>query len=199
MSVISDNNYLKTSLNCSYYSINNEEMPSKILNILNVFYKNVKKIETVGGKNHGIKSDLILKNIESDLKSNGFDVESDKKHQIGIRFNNTETKTTKEFRVDAINIDNGIIVEIEAGRAVANYQFLKDIMECSMISSKKKVYINNELVEFKNKLFLVLAVRNVYTINKSNHYDYNSVMKWLNTIDISSLNLNLNGILLIGY
>ena len=114
---------------------------------------------------------------------------------------------TKEFRVDAINIDDGIVIEIEAGRAVANYQFLKDMMECSMISAQAISNGVNILYEVEGKaergkspkleksLFLVIAVRNKYLTSN----DYKNVKRWLNTFAISGLDLNLKGILLIGY
>lgn len=60
-------------------------------------------------------------------------------------------KKEKSFYVDALSDDRRIVVEVEAGRAYANYQFLKDIFEASMMSDVK---------------YLILAVRNRYRNRK---------------------------------
>src|SRR5690606_41896885 len=53
----------------------------------------------------------------------------------------------KSFNADAIRYDGRIVIEIEAGRAVANNQFLKDIFQACMMFRVE---------------YLVIAVRNDY-------------------------------------
>ena len=74
-----------------------------------------------------------------------------------------------------------IVLEIEAGRAYSNHQFLKDIFEAS-------VMVNTD--------YLVLAVRNIYNKQK----DYQIIRDWLDTLFITKrIKFELKGILLIGY
>jgi hypothetical protein len=199
MEVYKKENYLGTGLNCVFFSNNKKKTPGDLINVLNIFNNNIKKIETNGKKHIGISSNQVLDVISKDLLLCDYKVETGKKkdEQIIVKIVNCEKYNDKykEFRVDAINVKQGVIIEIEAGRAVSNYQVLKDIMECSMIASKKNIYVNNLYVNFSKELYLILAVRNDY--RSSNNY--NTVKKWINTIDKSNLKLGLSGILLIGY
>ena len=197
MSIINKDNYLGTSINYTYYSYSNERIHKNLINILDIFKNKVKEIESINDNNYGKKSDAILKTIEKELLASGFIIETNKKNQVRIQL--SQEKEVKEFRVDAINPKTGIIIEIEAGRAVSNYQFLKDMIECSMISSKKLIYLNKEKTNISNDLFLVIAVRNIYYFSGQKHNDYKTVKKWLKALDISKLNLKIKGILLIGY
>ena len=82
----------------------------------------------------------------------------------------------KEF-----NADGRIVIEVEAGRAVVNNQFLKDVFQACMMFGVE---------------YLVLAVREVYR----NNHDFEKVYTFLETLYISGrINLPLKGILLIGY
>ncbi len=70
---------------------------------------------------------------------------------------------------------------MEAGRAVTNYQFLKDIFQASM------------MVETE---YLILAVRILYR----EHNDYETVRKFIETVYLTNkVKLDLKGILLVGY
>ena len=87
----------------------------------------------------------------------------------------------KSFNADALSSDGKIVIEVEAGRAVANNQFLKDIFQACMM--------------FKVE-YLIIAVRNDYRGSD----DFLKIYTFLETLYISSrLHLPLNGILLIGY
>jgi hypothetical protein len=73
------------------------------------------------------------------------------------------------------------VVEIEAGRAVSNNQFLKDMFQASMM---------------KDVEFLVIAVRNVYMRSRK---DFENVCAFMETMYASSrLRLPLKGILIVG-
>jgi hypothetical protein len=90
-------------------------------------------------------------------------------------------KIDQHFDADALSADGTIVLEVEAGRAVDNYQFLKDIFQASMMYGVE---------------YLVLAVRNDYR----QHDDFKKVYTFLETLYISNrLHLPLKGILLIGY
>lgn len=87
----------------------------------------------------------------------------------------------KSFYADAISSDNKIVIEVEAGRATENHQFLKDIFEASMMFDVE---------------YLVLAVRQIYR----GHNDFERIYTFLETMYISNrIKLPLKGILLIGY
>jgi hypothetical protein len=87
----------------------------------------------------------------------------------------------KSFNADALSHDGKIVIEVEAGRATANNQFLKDVFQVCMMHGVE---------------YLVIAVRNVY----AERSDFDIVHGFLETLYISNrLHLPLNGILLIGY
>ncbi|MBQ9254465.1 MAG: hypothetical protein IJ180_06820 [Bacteroidales bacterium] len=91
----------------------------------------------------------------------------------------------KQFSVDAVNKNDKIVIKIEAGRAVVNNEFLKDIVECSLM-------LNVE--------YLVLAVCNVYKMKTGENYDFEYCYNFINTIYNSDrVSLSLKSILLIGY
>lgn len=74
-----------------------------------------------------------------------------------------------------------IVIEVEAGRAVTNYQFLKDLFQACVMSDVD---------------YLVIAVRNIYRKNQ----DFEKVISFFNTLYASGrLILPLKGILIIGY
>ena len=86
-----------------------------------------------------------------------------------------------------VNTDsnNDIVIEVEAGRAVRNNQFLKDIFQACMMFDIE---------------YLVIAVLNEYTGGGAITHDYNEVKTFLETLYVSNrLRLPLKGILLIGY
>jgi len=87
----------------------------------------------------------------------------------------------KYFDADALSADGKIVLEVEAGRAVVNYQFLKDIFQACMMREVE---------------FLVMAVRNDYRGGNN----FAAVHMFLETLYISNrLKLPLQGIMLIGY
>jgi len=92
-----------------------------------------------------------------------------------------DNRIDKSFYADALSKDGRIVIEVEAGRAVVNNQFLKDIFEACMMFEVE---------------YLILAVRNLYLSSK----DFEKCYNFLETLYISNrLQLPLKGILLIGY
>ena len=87
----------------------------------------------------------------------------------------------KHFCADAFNPEHGIVVEIEAGRALSNNQFLKDLFEACMMAEVR---------------ILCIAVRKVYNGQR----DFDCIATFLDTLYASNrLKLPLEGILLVGY
>lgn len=87
----------------------------------------------------------------------------------------------KSFNADALSKDGKIVIEVEAGRAVDNNQFLKDIFQACMMFEVE---------------YLIIAVRNDYR----GADDFIKIYTFLETLYISSrLHLPLKGILLVGY
>jgi hypothetical protein len=87
----------------------------------------------------------------------------------------------KSFEVDAYHEDDLIVLEIEAGRAVTNYQFLKDFFEACIMY---------------NVDYLVLAIRKIYRKSR----DFKKVITFFDTFYTSGrMSTPLKGILVIGY
>ena len=87
----------------------------------------------------------------------------------------------KYFEADAHNKEQATVVEVEAGRAVVNYQFLKDLFQACMMH---------------NIYYLVIAVRNIYKKSR----DFEKVVTFFETLYISErMNLPLKGILKVSF
>lgn len=153
----------------------------EIQDIINSF----KAIETqIDSEISELKSNEVLQIVRPYLEQLQYTVETGKgvneKIDVPVLFGQ-DNKIDKSFYADALSADGRIVVEVEAGRATENYQFLKDLFEACMMFDVE---------------YLVLAVRNVYRT----HYDFDRVYSFLETLYISNrLHLPLKGILLIGY
>ena len=151
-----------------------------------------KKIEaTLEDGTHRVSND-VLALLRPHLESCGYDVERgkgrDEKIDVPVLFGENNT-VDKSFYADAFNKEHGIVIEVEAGRAVRNNQFLKDIFQACMMFDIE---------------YLIIAVLNEYHFYTSGKEmigkDYQEVKTFLETLYISNrLKLPLKGILLIGY
>lgn len=153
----------------------------KIKQIIDVF-KSVD--DKISSDKHELVSNAVLGVLRPHLEEIGYVVEKGKsandKIDIPVLFGK-DNEVDKYFFADALSSDGTIVVEVEAGRATENNQFLKDIFEACMMFDVE---------------YLVLAVRNIY--NK--HDDFERCYNFLETLYISNrLQLPLKGILLIGY
>jgi len=138
----------------------------------------------ISSPEHDLSSDAVLGVVRPELKRIGFKVEEGKNRNQKIKvpvlfgLNNT---IDKSFDADAVSLDGKVVIEIEAGRALDNYAFLKDIFEASLMSGVE---------------YLVVAVRNYY---RGGH-TFDRIAVFIETIYISNrIHLPLRGILLIGY
>lgn len=139
-----------------------------------------------------LKSNDMLSLLRPHLEGIGFKVETgkavDDKIIVPVLFGENG-EVDKSFAADAWSNDHTVVIEVEAGRAVFNNQYLKDIFQACMMYEVE---------------YLVLAVLNEYHYNVKGveriSYDYNFIKTSLETMYISNrMRLPLKGILLIGY
>ena len=140
--------------------------------------------DSIDSQTNTLKSDEVLALLRPNLLQIGMMVEAGKRENEKIKVPvlfGLDNNVDKYFNADAISEDGSIVLEVEAGRAVENYQFLKDIFQACMMHKVE---------------YLILAVRNTYR----GHDDFKQIYTFLETLYISSrLILPLKGILLIGY
>ncbi len=138
----------------------------------------------VDSQTHQYKSDDVLAIVRPHLEKIGFVVEKNKKSQGKVAvpvLYGVNGKIEKAFEADGYYQELGYVVEVEAGRGVTNYQFLKDFFEaCTMADVD----------------YLCIAVRNTY--NRSN--DFEKVCRFFETLYASNrLMVPLAGMLTLGY
>lgn len=154
---------------------------SEVDDVIKCFQNNYTKIKS---PENNLNSDGVLKAISSDLKLLNFKVEESKakddKIKVPVLFG-LNNRIDKFFDADAVSSDGKIVLEVEAGRAYVNNQFLKDVFQACMMPSVD---------------YLILAVRNDYRGNN----DFSKVFQFFETLYINGrLQLPLKGIVLIGY
>lgn len=152
-----------------------------IRSVIGCFEKN---IALINSETKNLSSNEVLAVLQPDLEQLGFSVERSKKEadkiKIPVLFG-LNNRIDKSFNADAVSGDGKIVIEIEAGRATENNQFLKDIFQACMMHDVE---------------YLVIVVRNVYR----GHRDFDIIYAFLETLYVSNrLKLPLAGILLIGY
>lgn len=140
--------------------------------------------EQIKSPENQLKSNEVLDILRPHLEDIQFTVETGKargqKIPVPVLFG-LNNNVDQSFNADGISNDGKIVLEVEAGRAYANFAFLKDIFQASMMYGVE---------------FLILAVRNDYR----GHNDFEKVYTFLETLYISNrLVLPLKGIILIGY
>ena len=87
----------------------------------------------------------------------------------------------KSFDADGWNKNSKTVIEVEAGRGVTNYQFLKDLFQACVMHDID---------------YLIICVRNDYR----SHDNFNAVVNFFNTLYASDRwNLPLAGIMIVGY
>lgn len=133
---------------------------------------------------HELSSNQVLAVVEKDLRLAGFEVESGKKADEKINvpvFWGYQGATGQTFDVDAWHEEDRAVLEVEAGRAVVNNQFLKDLFEACMMPTVD---------------YLILAVRETYKTGR----DFERVVQFFETLYASRrLELPLKGVTVIGY
>ena len=137
---------------------------------------------------HALPSNGVLAHVATPLAELGFAVEAGKKHVDKIRvpvLYGNNGRVAKAFEADAYDADGGFVVEVEAGRGVANNQFLKDLFQACMMDD----------VEYR-----AIAVRNVYVAAGVANPDFDRVVTFFDTLFASNrMRLPLKAILVVGY
>lgn len=138
----------------------------------------------ISSPEHDLSSDGVLRVIRPRLEAIQFKVEMGKsrsqKLKVPVLFG-LNNAIDKYFDADAVSADGKVVIEIEAGRALDNYAFLKDIVEASLMSGVE---------------YLVIAVRNHYRGGRT----FERIAVFIETLYISNrIHLPLRGILLVGY
>jgi hypothetical protein len=140
--------------------------------------------DQIDSHNNVLPSNEVLEQLRPYLEKIKFQVETGKsqaqKISVPVLFG-SENTIDKSFNADALSHDGRIVLEVEAGRAVDNNQFLKDVFQACMMHSVE---------------YLVIGVRNTYRSSD----DFKTIYTFLETLYISNrLHLPLKGILLVGY
>ena len=133
---------------------------------------------------HTLSSNAVLAILRDALLAVPMQVERGKTREFKIPVPvlfGLNNRIDQYFDADALSSGGKIVLEVEAGRATENYQFLKDIFQACMMYGVE---------------YLILAVRNDYR----KHDDFKKICSFLETLYVSNrLHLPLKGILLIGY
>lgn len=167
-------------INWIYYP-KSEELPLHLGRVVEVFESHDKQIKS---PENTLKSDEVLAVIQEDLTLLGYQVEKSKKAydkiKVPVLFG-MNGKLERYFEADAFCKENKTVIEVEAGRGVTNYQFLKDLFQACLMHGVD---------------YLVIAIRNHYRNNKN----FETVRSFFDALYASGrLKLPLQGVLVIGY
>ncbi len=171
-------------INWAYFP-KNQKCDAVSIEVIEAF----KKKETdINSDKHTYESNEVLEIVRGELEAIGFIVEKGKKKTdkvvVPVLYG-INGVVEKSFEVDGYCANYGYVIEVEAGRAVVNHQFLKDFFEASSMVGVDK---------------LCIAVRNVYESKSSTSKDFEKVCKFFETMYVSGrLGIPLSSILIIGY
>ena len=161
--------------------------PQHLIDTVSVFEK---ASSTIGTPQNQLSSNEVLEVVADGLEALFYRVERGKTRAEKIYrpvLYGKDGLVDKAFEVDAWQESSGTIVEVEAGRAVINHQFLKEFFEACVIQDAK---------------YLVIAVCKAYKPaslkNPSN--DFEIVTTFIDTLFASGrIQVPLQGILIVGY
>lgn len=142
----------------------------------------------VDSSSHTLPSNGVLAFVGPQLAALGFKTEVGKKRSekvyVPVLYGNNGL-VSKAFEADAHHVDERFVVEVEAGRAVVNNQFLKDLFQACMMDDVD---------------YLGIAVRNSYEAAGIKNPDFDRVVTFFDTLYASArIRLPLKGILILGY
>ena len=155
-----------------------KKVPEHLQEVIQVFEACYSSLDS---RHKNLKSNEVLAVITPSLSKLSFLVEHQgSKISVPVLFGRNGT-VTKSFEADAYDPKTKTVIEVEAGRALTNYQFLKDLFEACMMNDAE---------------YLVIAVRNSYRTSP----DFEKIEQFFDTLYQSErIVLPLEGILLIGY
>lgn len=176
-------------MTCNWTVFPNSLRPNDVFrSVGSAFDAHMDEIDSSIDRPRRLVSNDVLAVVAPELQKAGFIVETGKgKDQIihvpvlyGER-----GQVAKDFYPDAYHEASGTVVEVEAGRAVANYQFLKDLFESCMMDGVQ---------------YLCIAVCNTYKSGSTVTKDYEKICTFFQTLYASNrMQLPLKGIMIIGY
>jgi hypothetical protein len=92
--------------------------------------------EDIKSPENTLNSDGVLRFLRPHFEQLGFTIETGKskgqKIPVPVLFG-LNNRIDKSFNADGISSDGTIVLEVEAGRAVDNYSFLKDIFQACLM------------------------------------------------------------------
>lgn len=168
----------------------NERAPQICRSVIECFEQVAPEIDShannglIGEDFKDAASNFVLAKVRPRLVQLGFRVEDGKaavdRIPIPVLFG-PNGRPAKSFEADAYHELHRLVLEVEAGRAVTNYQFLKDLFQASVMVDVD---------------YLCIAVRNIYRRSA----DFEKVYTFMDTLFTSTrLRLPLKGVLIIGY
>ena len=171
------------------------QSPQHLKSLRPVFVELNKFVFSEGCKGVAVPSYLALEQVVIGLHTLHYEVEHQptsttgkekkKKVSVPVLFGPNDVAIRRND-ADAVHWEHRTVVEVEAGTAVANNAYLKDIVEASLA-------VNID--------YLALAVRKLYVTDKvRGNADFATVYDKLETLFLSEkFSLPLKGVLLIGY
>lgn len=156
------------------YFPKDEVIPPHLSSVVDVFRKHESQIDSNTFRH---RSNTVLKMVSSDMIGIGYEVETGKSFDKKIRI---PIGPNQYVEPDGIHRKTNTILEVEAGRALANNQYSRDL--------EKAMCIGNT--------YLVIAVRNIYGKSK----DFERVVNNIDNLYINNcVQHRVNGVLIIGY
>ncbi len=158
--------------------LNSLRPPMELQELASVFDSHMRVISSDA---HHLKSNVVLSELAGDLEGMGYLVERmgylDERRKrdedlihIPVLFGEHGT-VEKDFRADGYHPEHRIVLEVEAGRAVANNQFLKDLIEACMMEGSR---------------YLCIAVRQIYSSGGATSQDCDRVCTFFRTLYASN-------------
>jgi hypothetical protein len=158
-----------------------QQISSDLLAVVNAFQTCEDQISS---QTKELSSNEVLAVLADSLEKIGFTIEKSKKKEDKIKIPvlfGRNGNLEKSFDADGVNLTTKTVIEVEAGRGVTNYQFLKDLFQACMMQDIE---------------VLIIAIRNSYKGNS----DFETVVTFFDTLYVSGrLSLPLKRILIIGY
>jgi hypothetical protein len=145
------------------YYPKSRQAPKLLVETVKLFEACLPRIDSARNE---LKSNEVLACLKEGLKALEFDVEK------GPRISDSVSVPVlfgrrgaigKSFKADAFHRAAGVVLEVEAGRAVVNNQFLKDFFQACMMADTK---------------FLIIAVRLIYR----GQQDFKRVLAFFDTL-----------------
>ena len=162
--------------------------PAHLLQVVDAFEA---VASAIGTPTNQLWSNDVLATVSPHLTALGFEVEDPGPPKTTIDMPvlfGPGGRPEKTFQVDAFQPATNTIIEVEAGRGVANHQFLKDFFEACAIQDAE---------------WLVIAVMNSYkppSAKGKGADDWNKVVTFIDTLyESGRIDVPLSGVMILGY